>query len=882
MAPKLRPAQSLRIGANTAIQPDLTVAGHNLGDAARAKIAPWRRRCPGLRWRTRWRRCSWRSTRWCRDDLLRDVGPDGVGRPGRRPGLIAAGSVGVVGAPGRFGRRGRRPGRRRLARPRLGGLGGRPGARAQPRDARAPFLAAAPAAPRPGVPGGTGGRGAGPAPRWPSSTPRPPPSPPDARSCATPSSTSTAGATAPTTSSWCTPSPGLAASLDDVWLWLSLGRCGWSSPPSPAGVVAAATAAGRAALWPVLAPAAARRGRADGVRDRAARRPGSEDPEAADFHAIFLARAVPLAAAGRRVALDRVPERGGRGRRSRGSPPTSARRRSPARCRRRWPARSATPARGRLLAAAARSATSTRRGARSTPPADARSRRSSAAASRSRSGDPRPRAGRRARARARDRRRPRGWRSTTSGCGPRCSPSSRTCAPRAPASSRRATPRAAASSATSTTARSSDCSRSPTSCGSRARPPTRRRRRARGRCSRATPTRRRRRSTSCASWLTASTRRSSPRRASGRRLRRSPTRRRCRSSSAGCRDERYPERRRDGPRTSSSPSAMADAADRRASHVRVRHCAATGRARRHVDDDGEQRGRLRVAPRRPRRRARRPIERRRRRAAGGDPMRVVVAEDMMLTREGIVRLLTTPASTSSGRPRTPTALLRRGRGTAPGRRRSSTSRCRRPTPTRASSPRSRSAPSIPRSACSCSRTTSSRATRCGCSRSTPSASATCSRSASSTSRCWSTRCAASPTGETVIDPTIVSRLLGRRRRDDPLDRAHRRASARCSALVAEGLSNRAIAARLFVTERTVEAHIKQIFAQARPRRGRRARTAACWPCSRCCAPRSRRRQLARFESPRSFAPSPRIGEDRERGFGSRGTCPRGHATRRIG
>jgi DNA-binding NarL/FixJ family response regulator len=66
------------------------------------------------------------------------------------------------------------------------------------------------------------------------------------------------------------------------------------------------------------------------------------------------------------------------------------------------------------------------------------------------------------------------------------------------------------------------------------------------------------------------------------------------------------------------------------------------------------------------------------------------------------------------------------------------------------------------------------------------------------------------TGRLIIDPAVVSQLLNRSRRRNPLDALTDREKA-VLALMAQGRSNHAIANGLFVTEKTVEAHIRAIF-----------------------------------------------------------------------
>jgi DNA-binding NarL/FixJ family response regulator len=65
-------------------------------------------------------------------------------------------------------------------------------------------------------------------------------------------------------------------------------------------------------------------------------------------------------------------------------------------------------------------------------------------------------------------------------------------------------------------------------------------------------------------------------------------------------------------------------------------------------------------------------------------------------------------------------------------------------------------------------------------------------------------------GGSALDPTIVSQLLGRRRGDDPLAEITPR-EREVLELMAEGRSNQGIAERLVITERAVQKHITRIF-----------------------------------------------------------------------
>ena len=110
-------------------------------------------------------------------------------------------------------------------------------------------------------------------------------------------------------------------------------------------------------------------------------------------------------------------------------------------------------------------------------------------------------------------------------------------------------------------------------------------------------------------------------------------------------------------------------------------------------------------------------------------------------------------------------------------------------------------------------------------------------------------------GEVVVDADLVGQLLARRRVAGPLDELTDR-EREVLALMAEGLTDRGIAERLWLTPRTVETHIRHILRKldlpdgcveqpARPRR----------PCRTCV-----RTEIRRPRGHRSTAPGPSAAE----------------------
>lgn len=67
-------------------------------------------------------------------------------------------------------------------------------------------------------------------------------------------------------------------------------------------------------------------------------------------------------------------------------------------------------------------------------------------------------------------------------------------------------------------------------------------------------------------------------------------------------------------------------------------------------------------------------------------------------------------------------------------------------------------------------------------------------------------------GGTALDPAVVAKLLGRPRRADPLAALTEREN-QVLALMAEGISNTAIAARLFLSEGAISKYTTSIFAK---------------------------------------------------------------------
>ena len=195
-------------------------------------------------------------------------------------------------------------------------------------------------------------------------------------------------------------------------------------------------------------------------------------------------------------------------------------------------------------------------------------------------------------------------------------------------------------------------------------------------------------------------------------------------------------------------------------------------------------------------------------------MRVVLADDSVLLREGIARLLEEAGFEVVGQAGTAEELMLKVRSYSPavalvdirmppthtdeGLRAAREIRERHPA-TRA---------------CSCSRSTSRPTTRSTCSPSSAEGVGYLLKDRVSDIAEFAGAVRRVGEGGSALDPEVVAQLVGRRRKDDPLADLTPR-EKEVLELMAEGRSNQAIGERLFITQRAVEKHVTSIFTKLR-------------------------------------------------------------------
>ena len=191
-------------------------------------------------------------------------------------------------------------------------------------------------------------------------------------------------------------------------------------------------------------------------------------------------------------------------------------------------------------------------------------------------------------------------------------------------------------------------------------------------------------------------------------------------------------------------------------------------------------------------------------------MRVVIADDSMLLRDGLAKLLTDAGIDVVGDGCDRGDLLDADRPSRIRTSRSSTSACRRRTPTRGSSPPRRSAGRHPGRR----RPAALAVPRLGYAArllaDVPAGAGYLLKDRVSDIAVLTDALRRITEGECVIDPTIVSQLVHRPRRRGPLDDLTAR-EREVLALMAEGRSNDAICQSLYLSAKTVESHVRLVF-----------------------------------------------------------------------